>query len=105
MLFFLFRKSYIFWFFLFNKKSIISHEKIKKTNNLKFENKLFSAKNQKNKHHLNVLNIFFFLKVWIFRGASAIHVGLVVDIHEALGLIYTWFMNSFFIEKRKILSL
>ena len=30
MLFFLFRKSYIFWFFLFSKKFIISHEKVKK---------------------------------------------------------------------------
>ena len=32
MLFFLFRKSYIFWLFLFSKKFIISHEKIKKNN-------------------------------------------------------------------------
>ena len=30
MLFFLFRKSYIFWLFLFSKKFIISHEKVEK---------------------------------------------------------------------------
>ena len=30
MLFFLFRKCYIFWFFLFSKKFIISYEKVKK---------------------------------------------------------------------------
>ena len=30
MLFFLFIKSYIFWFFLFSKKFIISHEKVEK---------------------------------------------------------------------------
>ena len=30
MIFFLFRKSHIFWLFLFSKKFIISHEKIKK---------------------------------------------------------------------------
>ena len=28
MFFFLFRKNYIFWFFLFSKKFIISHKKI-----------------------------------------------------------------------------
>ena len=32
MLFFLFIKSYIFWFFLFSKKFIISHTKVEKTN-------------------------------------------------------------------------
>ena len=41
ILLFLFRKSQIFLFFLFNKKFIISHKKIKKTNNLKYESKLF----------------------------------------------------------------
>ena len=30
MLFFLFRKSYIFWLFLFSKKFIISHRKVEK---------------------------------------------------------------------------
>ena len=30
MLFFLLRKNYIFWFFLFSKKFIINHEKIEK---------------------------------------------------------------------------
>ena len=39
-------------FFLFSKKFIISHEKSRKINNLNSENKLLSAKNQKNKHHL-----------------------------------------------------
>ena len=47
MLFFLFRKSYIFWLFLFSKKFTISHEKVKKTNNLNSKNKLISAKSQK----------------------------------------------------------
>ena len=52
MLFFLFRKSHIFWLFLFGKKFIISHEKVKKTNNLNSKTKWFSAKSQKNKHNL-----------------------------------------------------
>ena len=30
ILFFLFKKSYIFWLFLFNKKFIINYEKIEK---------------------------------------------------------------------------
>ena len=55
MLFFLFRKSHIFWFFLFSKKFIkkfiINHEKVKKTNNLNSKIKLFLAKSQKKKHH------------------------------------------------------
>ena len=38
MLFFLFRKNYIFWLFLFSKKFI------KKTNNLNSKTKLFSSK-------------------------------------------------------------
>ena len=54
MLFFLFRKSYIFWLFLFTKKFIINHEKNIKTNNLNSENKLFSTKSQKDKHHLSL---------------------------------------------------
>ena len=58
MLFFLFRKSYIFWFFLFSKKFIISNEKSRKTNNLNSENKLFLTKNQKNKHHLIHIDIY-----------------------------------------------
>ena len=57
MLFFLFRKSYIFWLFLFSKKFIISHKKSRKTNNLNSENKLFSAKSQKNKHYLRTPKI------------------------------------------------
>ena len=52
MLFLLFRKSYIFWFFLFSKKFIINHKKNRKTNNLNSKNKLLSAKSQKNKHHI-----------------------------------------------------
>ena len=56
MLFFLFRKSYIFWLFLFSKKFIISHEKSRKTNNLNSKTKLLLAKSQKNKHHLRVLS-------------------------------------------------
>ena len=54
MLFFLFRKSYIFWLFLFSKKFIISHEKIKKTNNLNSKTKLFSVKSKKNRHYLSL---------------------------------------------------
>ena len=51
MLFFLFKKNYIFLFFIFSKKSI-------KINNLNFKNKLILEKNKKkNKHHLS----FFFL--------------------------------------------
>ena len=40
--FFLFKKNTLF---LFNKKLIISYEKIKKINDLKFKIKLLSAKN------------------------------------------------------------
>ena len=54
MLFFLFKKSYIFFLFLFSKKIMISYEKNRKTNNLNFKNKLLSVKSQKNKYHLNV---------------------------------------------------
>ena len=54
MLFFLFRKNHIFWLFLFSKKFIISHEKLKKTINLNSKTKWFSAKSQKNKHHLSL---------------------------------------------------
>ena len=54
MLFFLFRKSYIFWFFLFNKKVYNKSWKSRKTNNLTSENKLLSVKNQKNNHHLSI---------------------------------------------------
>ena len=54
MSFFLFWKSYIFWFFLISKKFIISHEKIKKIKNLNFENKLLLAKSPKNKYHLRL---------------------------------------------------
>ena len=54
MLFFLFKKNYIFWFFLFSKKFIINHEKNKKTNNLNSENKLLLTKNSKNKYHFKV---------------------------------------------------
>ena len=36
MLFFLFRKNYIFWFFLFSKKFIINHKKNKKNKQPKF---------------------------------------------------------------------
>ena len=54
MLFFLFRKSYVFQLFLFSKKFIISYEKNRKTNNLNFKNKLFLAKSQKNKHHISL---------------------------------------------------
>ena len=58
MLFFLLRKSYIFWFFLFSKKFIISNEKSRKTNNLNSENKLLLTKNQKNKHYLIHIDIY-----------------------------------------------
>ena len=54
MLFFLFKKNYIFWLFLFSKKFIISYEKSRKTNNLNSKNELLSAKSQKNKHHLSL---------------------------------------------------
>ena len=52
MLFFLFKKNYIFWLFLFSKKFIINNEKIEKTNYLNLKNKLLSVKSQKHKHHL-----------------------------------------------------
>ena len=54
MLFFLFKKNHIFWLFLFSKKFIISHEKVKKTNNLNSKTKWFLAKSQKNKHYLSL---------------------------------------------------
>ena len=57
MLFFLFKKSYIFWLFLFSKKFIINHEKVKKTNNLNFKTKLLSIKSQKNKHHVSYVEV------------------------------------------------
>ena len=41
---FLFRKNYIFWFFLFSKKFIINHKKNRKTNNLNFETNYFQQK-------------------------------------------------------------
>ena len=62
MLFFLFRKNYIFWFFLFSKKFIVSHEKVEKKNNLNFKTKLLSAKSQKNKHHLNLFALIIIYK-------------------------------------------
>ena len=52
MLFFIFRKNYIFYLFLFSKKFIISYEKNRKTNDLNYKNKLLSTKSKKNKHHL-----------------------------------------------------
>ena len=54
MFFFYLEKNYIFWFFLFNKKFIITYENVEKTNNLNFKNKLFLIKSQKNKYHLNL---------------------------------------------------
>ena len=47
MLFFLFRKNYIFLLFLFSKKFIISYEKNRKTSDLNSKNKLFSVKSKK----------------------------------------------------------
>ena len=53
MLFFYFKKTIYFGFFLFSKKFIINDEKIKiKTNNLNYENKLFLSKSQKNKYEI-----------------------------------------------------
>ena len=40
MLIFLFKKNYIFWFFLFSKKFIISHEKIKKQKNTNLKRRI-----------------------------------------------------------------
>ena len=54
MLLFPFKKSQMFWFFLFSKKFIISHEKVKKTNNSKSKSKLLSTKSKKNKRPLNL---------------------------------------------------
>ena len=51
MLFFLFKKSYVFCFFLFSKKFIISYKKNRKTNDLNSENKLLLIKSQKNLRH------------------------------------------------------
>ena len=56
MLFFLFRKSQIFWFFQFNKKFIRSYKKVKKTNNLKFENKFFLIRKTEK---INALLVFY----------------------------------------------
>ena len=53
---FLFRKSQIFWHFLFSQKILKfsnKSSKITKTNNLNFESKLLSTKSQKNKRHLS----------------------------------------------------
>ena len=47
MLFFIFRKSYIFWFFLFNKKFLISHEKLEKQTNKIMKIKHFQQKTKK----------------------------------------------------------
>ena len=47
MLFFLFRKSYIFWFFLFSKKFIISHEKVEKQTTQIMKIKRFQQKAKK----------------------------------------------------------
>ena len=56
--FFFLEKITYFGFFLFSKKFIISYEKGRKTNNLNFENKLLSAKSQKNKHYLSFIYSF-----------------------------------------------
>ena len=53
---FLFRKSQIFWHFLFSQKILKfsnKSSKITKTNNLNSKSKLLSAKSQKNKCHLS----------------------------------------------------
>ena len=67
MLFFLFRKSYIFWLFLFSKKFIISHEKVEKQTILILKLNCFQQKVKKNKHQLIIftyyLKLFFTFKL------------------------------------------
>ena len=47
MLFFLFRKNYIFWLFLFSKKFLISHEKVEKQITLILKLNCFQQKAKK----------------------------------------------------------
>ena len=63
MLFFLFRKSYIFWLFLFSKKFIISHEKIEKQTILILKLNCFQ---QKVKKKQTPVNYFYLLLKVIF---------------------------------------
>ena len=60
MLFFLFRKSYIFWFFLFSKKFIISYEKVKKQTIYILKTNYFQQKaKKKNKCHQSLFLILY----------------------------------------------
>ena len=54
MLFFLFRKSYIFCLFLFSKKFILSYEKVEKQTTKILKTNCFQQKVKKNKHYLKV---------------------------------------------------
>ena len=47
MLFFLFRKIYIFWFFLISKKFIISNEKVEKQTTSILKTNCFQQKTKK----------------------------------------------------------
>ena len=47
MLFFLFRKNYIFWLFIFSKKFIISYEKIEKQTTYILKTNYFKQKVKK----------------------------------------------------------
>ena len=77
MLFFLFKKNYIFWFFLFNKKFIISHKKSRKKNNLNSKNKLLSVKSQKNKHHPSLSFLVFFTNDFFYPLYQSLRLNLI----------------------------
>ena len=63
MLFFLFKKNYIFWLFLFNKKFIISHEKVDKQPKF-WKQIVFSKKTKKTNTTLGLSTLTDFWEAW-----------------------------------------